>query len=195
MAEILSDDEMLQAISPDLYLHIEGANKAARLADARAVERAVISRLAAMGGELPEGIAYTDQRDLDKDGNWDTFIAKHASEWHEGLRFNAPLYTADQLRAERAKGVAAGMAQEQRWIPVGERMPPPGEEVLVYLAEPPFKGANRIVFDCWDEQHEAPVSWSSLTIPVGLGWDSGTDYEGITHWQPMPPSPDEEQTR
>ena len=43
--------------------------------------------------------------------------------------------------------------------------------------------------DTWGEQHEAPVSWSSATIPVGMGWDSDTDWECITHWMPLPAAP------
>lgn len=41
-----------------------------------------------------EPVAYADPLDLAKDGNWDTFICKHASENHEGSRFKIPLYTA-----------------------------------------------------------------------------------------------------
>jgi hypothetical protein len=54
--------------------------------------------IAALEAELAkpeqEPVAYADALDLAKDCNWDTFICKHASENHEGTRFNIPLYTA-----------------------------------------------------------------------------------------------------
>lgn len=50
---------------------------------------------------LPEqAVVYADPSDLAKDGNWDTFIVKHASEWHEGLRFKVPLYASPPQVAE-----------------------------------------------------------------------------------------------
>lgn len=75
------------------------------------------------------------------------------------------------------------------WIACDERMPDAGVEVLVWLAAPAFKGSSNVAMDTWGEQHEAPVSWSSATIPVGMGWDSGTDWERITHWMPLPGAP------
>lgn len=76
------------------------------------------------------------------------------------------------------------------WIACDERMPDAGVEVLVWLAAPAFKGSINVAMDTWDEQHEAPVAWSSATIPVGMGWDSGTDWERITHWMPLPAAPE-----
>lgn len=75
------------------------------------------------------------------------------------------------------------------WIACDERMPEAGVEVLVWLASPAFKGGSHVVMDTWDEQHEAPVAWSSATLPIGMGWDSGTDWAGITHWMPLPAGP------
>jgi Protein of unknown function (DUF551) len=97
-----------------------------------------------------------------------------------------------KLAAEAERDAMEAEAQEREgdgWIACSERMPEPGTEVLVYLDEAPCKNGSRIAFDCWDEQYEAPVSWSSATIPVGLGWDSGIDFYKITHWQPLPQSP------
>ena len=53
---------------------------------------------AAVDAPEVEPVAYADPSDLAKDGNWDTFIAKHASQWHNGLRFKTPLYAAPQER-------------------------------------------------------------------------------------------------
>lgn len=91
------------------------------------------------------------------------------------------------LRAERD----ALLASAPRWIPCSERMPDAGSTVMVYLAEPAFPGAMRVVFDCWDEQYESPVSFSTVSVPVGLGWDSGIEYEAVTHWMPLPAAPEE----
>lgn len=80
-------------------------------------------------------------------------------------------------------------AQPSAWISCDERMPDPGQEVLVWLATPPCKGCGNVVMDCWDEEHEALVSFSTMTAPVGMGWDSGLDWSEITHWMPIPPAP------
>ena len=65
------------------------------------------------------------------------------------------------------------------WMPIPDSMPPLGEQVLVWCKFGPHWGP---MVDCWDEQHEAPVSFSSATIPVGPGWDSGSEFEDVTHW-------------
>lgn len=99
----------------------------------------------------------------------------------------AKTHECNELRA-----LAAEQPQPEApsgWIACNERMPEAGSEVLVWLAAPAFRGDSRIAMDTWGEQHEAPVSWSSATIPVGMGWDSGTDWECITHWMPLPAAP------
>lgn len=48
-----------------------------------------------------EPVAYADPLDLAKDGNWDTFICKHASENHEGSRFKVSLFTAPPSKSEQ----------------------------------------------------------------------------------------------
>lgn len=55
--------------------------------------RAYVDADRALRAPQGEPVAWADSRDLAKDGNWDTFIVKHDSEMHEGLRFNTPLYT------------------------------------------------------------------------------------------------------
>lgn len=91
-------------------------------------------------------------------------------------------YGLQCFEAGRQQGMAA------QWVSVQERMPPIGVEVLVYSKSPRWH-APHISFDIWDEQHEAPVSFSSATIPVGLGWNDHDDFESVTHWAPLPEPP------
>lgn len=60
----------------------------------RAYKKGVADLRALLASPPAEPVAYADPNDLAKDGNWDTFIVKHASEWHDGLRFKTPLYTS-----------------------------------------------------------------------------------------------------
>jgi hypothetical protein len=46
-----------------------------------------------------------------------------------------------------------------------------------------------IKMDRWDEQHEAPLSFSSATIPVGPGWCCHDDFDSVTHWMAIPEGP------
>lgn len=122
MTDILSADERRSAYLTAwtlAYTHdMPGidADVAQHFAGLRAVERAVVAKLTATAGKDFDAIVYVDQNDLDKDGNWDTFIAKHASEWHEGMRFNTPLYTADQLREVAARCAATQIVMDHSWI-------------------------------------------------------------------------------
>ena len=66
------------------------------------------------------------------------------------------------------------------WIEIEQgSLPPLGEQVLVWCKYGLHWGP---MVDCWDEQHEAPLSFSSATIPIGPGWDSGSDFYDVTHW-------------
>ena len=60
---------------------------------------AILAHRAESGVEVPFATAFADPLDLVNDANRDIFSVKHASEWHEGLRFNAALFTHDQLLA------------------------------------------------------------------------------------------------
>lgn len=73
-----------------------------------------------------------------------------------------------------------------RWISVEDQMPELGVEVLVFK---PGNQWGEVQFDTWDEQHEAPVSFSSQTVPIGPGWDNEDDFYAITHWMLKPAAP------
>ncbi len=119
-----------------------------------------------------------------------------ATAWND-IAESRPLYyhpppAAQPAPATEPLGLTGGghsVAGAPGWIACAERMPPLGEEVLVCLSEPEFKDGFRLVIDCWDEQYEAPLPFSSATLPVGPGWDSGAYFEQISHWMPLPPLP------
>lgn len=93
-----------------------------------------------------------------------------------------------QETADAAKAIASAAQQSQRqpqWIPVGERLPPEGVRVLVYV---PSCDLLPIQADEWNMQREAPVEWSSATIETGFMWDEH-EFEEVTHWMPLPPPP------
>ena len=71
------------------------------------------------------------------------------------------------------------------WISVEDGPPELGERVLVF-GDTMFGPIQFI--DEWIEITEAPVSFSSQTIVVGVGW-ADSDPEEITHWMPLPPNP------
>ena len=99
----------------------------------------------------------------------------------------APDALHHQYQLGHADGYDAGLSAAesrgaQQWIPCSEQMPEEGTVCLVALT-------NRMVeIDCWREQHECPVSFSSATIPIGIYWDN-YQYEDVTHWQPIPAAP------
>lgn len=76
------------------------------------------------------------------------------------------------------------------WISVADRMPEPDTECLVWSPGNAQHGPMTYI-DTWQEQYECPVSFSSASIPVGLGWDSSS-FEEITHWMPLPEPPEDQ---
>jgi hypothetical protein len=93
-------------------------------------------------------------------------------------RFNAAI---DQLAAHQA----------EVWISVEDRLPEPNTDCVAWvkaLSQRQGGPTHYAYVTRWAEQHEAPVSFSSATIPIGLGWD-GFDYDDVTHWQPLPKPP------
>jgi hypothetical protein len=82
----------------------------------------------------------------------------------------------------------AGPQVPAGWIAVDERMPEPGTDCIVWHREY-VKGRGPFAkIDRWDEQRECPVSFSTVSIPVGMGWDE-SEFEDVTHWMPLPASP------
>jgi hypothetical protein len=77
-----------------------------------------------------------------------------------------------------------------QWISVDERMPEPGTEVIVWSPGNAQHGAF-VFIDTWREQRECPVDFSTVSVPIGLGWDS-SDFDEITHWMPLPAAPSPE---
>ena len=163
-------------------------------AEMRAVFRVVQDALAAQGAEPAAW-----QHKPDRAGA--IWVLSHmspdeATAWND-IAESRPLYyhpppAAQPAPATEPLGLTGGghsVAGAPGWIACAERMPPLGEEVLVCLSEPEFKDGFRLVIDCWDEQYEAPLPFSSATLPVGPGWDSGAYFEQISHWMPLPPLP------
>jgi hypothetical protein len=78
------------------------------------------------------------------------------------------------------------------WMPpisTQERMPKAGTRCLVF-SKATWEKAASWKFDTWAEQHEAPLSFSSATVPIGLGWDEHLDAFDVTFWLPEPPAPE-----
>jgi hypothetical protein len=73
------------------------------------------------------------------------------------------------------------------WISVADRMPEPDTECIVWSPGNAQHGPYAYL-DTWREQRECPVSFSTVSVPVGLGWDS-SPFKEITHWMPLPPPP------
>lgn len=94
------------------------------------------------------------------------------------------IIAAGITREELAAAIRAAVGEPVGWISCAERMPEAGREVLVWHVQ------LGLGVDMWDEQYESPVSFSSATLPVGLGWDGGWEWEDVTHWMPAPSAPD-----
>lgn len=82
--------------------------------------------------------------------------------------------------------IAAAPAAPSGWISVFDRMPDEGDTVLVFKPNDRFR---EIDFDTWDMQSECPVSFSSVSVETGLGWNDTHDFYEISHWMPIPAPP------
>ena len=98
----------------------------------------------------------------------------------------------DALRAE-----LAALREQKRWIPVGERLPEDGEEVIVALF---YEDA----FDVWEgdktakklENNDVIVSICAYRHNgkwlMGPREEIDEAYAKITHWRPLPEPPEGE---
>lgn len=110
---------------------------------------------------------------------------KHDLIWASGYKLghrDARHAAAELVCAAIPQAVSA----EPQWLPVSGRMPEKDVEVLVYDSS-----ADHVYVTQWCDWWEAPVSFSSKTICVGEGWETG-EYEHVTHWMPLPPAPKEQ---
>ena len=73
------------------------------------------------------------------------------------------------------------------WNKVSEvGLPEKDKPCLVYKPNNPYA---KIQVDTWSGIWESPVSWSTHVICVGEGWESGDEYEDVTHWMYVPEDP------
>jgi hypothetical protein len=114
-------------------------------------------------------------------------------EFHTKQMFDVYVAASDEANAAidaLASQLAPPSAPQQAWISVEERLPESGTECLVW-GRAGWEKEPSIKMDRWDEQHEAPLSFSSVTIPVGQGWDAHDD-DSVTHWMPLPQPPQQQ---
>lgn len=118
----------------------------------------------------------------------------HWGRWHRDPETGEPLRGPDQAVPAEVFGVVCsdgdGVLARQVFSapPVVqpprvwhfEGVPPAGSTCLVWARSSFAKGPFYTV-DNYGEQHEAPVSWSSATIPVGEGWDT-FDHDDVIAW-------------
>ena len=101
---------------------------------------------------------------------WCTDCKEYDQERHCCPRWNRVIRnTVEELKAEHMPSV-----QEQQWIPVGERLPPSGEDVIVSLH---------------DESGDTSFDYTSIgwTTPKGEYWIVGGDINCyVCAWMPMP---------
>lgn len=74
------------------------------------------------------------------------------------------------------------------WIAVSDRMPEPETDCIVWKTSSYITTGPYAALDRWGEQHECPVSFSTVSVPIGIGWDE-SDFEEVTHWMPLPAAP------
>ena len=68
------------------------------------------------------------------------------------------------------------------WVSIDEGLPEEGSDVLIMTT------GGVVVQEEYRKLYEAPVSFSSKTICVGVGF-SEHDFEDITHWMYIPELP------
>lgn len=86
-----------------------------------------------------------------------------------------PPHIRNPLIARIAAEIHAAVAEAQRWIPVAERLPPGGDEVLIYTADEGF-----IYLGYFDPHNK---SWCADGV-------IDETLRSATHWQPLPAPPE-----
>ena len=80
----------------------------------------------------------------------------------------------------------SALQADARWIPVGERLPEDGTEVLIAV-ESVFEPHYHI----WKAYHVSHIpQW---TADNGLYYHHTSNYESVTHWMPLPEAPKEDE--
>lgn len=96
-----------------------------------------------------------------------------------------PCFMWPEMQDYARAAVLADREGRQQWISVEDRLPNTDEIVLVLV---PGARYQQVALDCWRMQREAPLSWSSATIEIGMGWDDH-EFDEVTHWMPLPAPP------
>ncbi len=110
---------------------------------------------------------------------WEYRQEEHAAEEATRSEWQQLEAERDALRAENAR-----LREETRWIPVTERLPEPGQSVLIVIDN----GVS--VFHVEKARHYPDVlQW---TTDDG-GYYHGDKYGWVTHWKPLPQPPEEAQ--
>jgi len=92
-----------------------------------------------------------------------------------GKRRESPLEIVQRLVAENAR-LQARVDELTTWTSVKDRMPEPGERVLIYGTRPyQPKGFRRVTLI------NSYGAWSDERYPEG--------HNEVTHWIPLPPDP------
>ena len=76
------------------------------------------------------------------------------------------------------------LREERRWVPVGERLPEIGTDVLAMGGEGVFQARLRL----WGES----LRWEPLVLDFHGCGCCGEGRPNVTHWLPLPPGPEGE---
>jgi hypothetical protein len=113
-------------------------------------------------------------------------MADAEADYREALRIDVGVQEASQAFLAARAALRAAIEEAVAWRSFGEQVPERGTDCLI-VSQEPWEKKPSVKMDRWDEQYEAPVSFSSATISIGDGWDG--DSYGVTHWRPLPAPP------
>jgi hypothetical protein len=102
-------------------------------------------------------------------------IVERLRKWEDRLGNVTPGELMDEAAAEIAR-----LREERRWVPVGERLPPVGQDEKVLVA-----------WRYQDEPKEEFVVSESWHLRLGLFLDKEEfEFPGVKFWMPLPPGPE-----